>query len=74
MARNSAVKRRDGFWIEVRTKGSNGPGIVLVRNSHEEMMRTVRLYQITKDVNILGEFRKGKKVESKPTVKSKVKS
>jgi hypothetical protein len=56
-------KKKDGFWLEVRNRGEKS-GIVLIRDSYEEMMRSARQYATTKEVIILGEHKHGKKVES----------
>ena len=56
-------KKKDGFWLEVRNKGSKSGGIILIRDSYEAMMLASRQYQATKDVIILGEHKDGKKVE-----------
>jgi len=56
-------KKKDGFYVEVRNKGAK-TGIILIRDSYEAMMQTVKQYQNTKDVIILGEHRKGKPVGS----------
>lgn len=53
---------RDGFYIEIRNKGSK-TGIKIRRDTKEEMMRAVKEYGKTKEVIALGEFKKGKKVE-----------
>lgn len=64
-------KKKDGFWFEVRNKGAK-TGMILIRDTHEAMMQAVRQYQNTKDVIILGEHRKGKKVEEVKPRKQKV--
>jgi len=56
-------KKKDGFWLEVRNKGSKSGGIILIRDTYEAMMLASRQYQATKDVIILGEHKDGKKVE-----------
>jgi len=55
-------KLRDGFYIEVRTKGAKS-GIKLRSETYEEMKRSVVHYRKTKEVSILGEYRKGKPVK-----------
>ncbi len=55
-------KLRDGFYIEVRNKGSK-TGIKIVRNSKEEMQKAIKDYSKTKDVIVLGESKNGKWVE-----------
>ncbi len=53
---------RDGFYIEVKNKGEKS-GIVLVRNTKEEMLKAIAQYSRTKDIAVLGESRNGKWVE-----------
>jgi len=53
---------RDGFYIEIRNKGSKS-GIKLRRDTKEEMTRAAKEYAKTKEVVILGEFVKGKSVK-----------
>ena len=52
---------RDGFYIEVRSKGS-ASGIKLRMETKEEMHKSISRYKKTKEVTILGEFRDGKPV------------
>lgn len=52
-------KLKDGFYIEVRNKGSKS-GIKLRRESIEEMDKTILEYEKSKDIVILGESRNGK--------------
>ncbi len=52
-------KLRDGFYIEVRNKGSK-TGIKIVRNSKEEMQKAIKDYSKTKEVIVLGESKNGK--------------
>lgn len=53
---------RDGFYIEIRNKGAQ-TGIKIRRDTKEEMMDAVKEYQKSKEVIILGEYKKGKKVK-----------
>lgn len=53
---------RDGFYIEVKNRGDKS-GIVIVRNTKEEMTKAIRDYSRTKDVSILGESRNGKWID-----------
>ena len=57
-------KYRDGFYIEVKNKGAKS-GIVIVRNTKEEMLKAIRDYSKTKEVSILGESRNGKWIDQK---------
>ena len=57
------LKKKDGWYLEVRNKGAKS-GTVLIRDTEEAMHLAARLYQNTKDVIIMGEHRNGKKVES----------
>ncbi len=67
-------KKKDGFYIEIRNKGTKGPGTIIIRDTYEAMMQAARMYEITKDVSILGEHRGGKRVEeSKKSRSSKAK-
>lgn len=52
-------KLRDGFYIEVRTKGSKS-GIKLRSETLEEMKQAAIQYGKTKEVTILGEYKNGK--------------
>ncbi len=55
-------KLRDGFYIEVRSKGSK-TGIKLRSDTLEEMKQAVVHYGKTKEVNVLGEYKGGKPVK-----------
>lgn len=55
---------RDGFYIEVKNKGDKS-GIVIVRNTKEEMLKAIRDYSRTKEVSVLGESRNGKWIDKK---------
>ncbi|WP_338105767.1 hypothetical protein [Psychroserpens algicola] len=61
------IKFRDGFYIEIRNKGKN-TGIKLHRDTKEQMMRTIKEYEQTKDVIILGESKNGKWVNKTPVL------
>ncbi|MCB0401421.1 MAG: hypothetical protein KDD41_05015 [Flavobacteriales bacterium] len=52
---------RDGFYIEVRNKGSKN-GIRLRRESRKAMEAAVKEYQRMKEVVVLGEYKNGKPV------------
>ena len=53
---------RDGFYIEVRTKGSNS-AIKLRSESREEMNNSAEHYSKTKEVTVLGEYKNGKTID-----------
>lgn len=55
---------RDGFYIEIRNKGAL-TGIKIRRDTEEEMKSAIKEYQKSKDVIVLGEYKKGKKVKGK---------
>lgn len=54
-----AKEYRDGFYIEVRNKGSL-TGIKIIRKSKDEMLQAIKEYEKTKEVIILGESKNGK--------------
>ena len=65
-----AKKLRDGFYIEIRTKGS-GSGIKIIRESEEEMIQAIKEYEKSKEIIVLGESKNGKWVkESHAVVKT----
>jgi hypothetical protein len=64
------IKKKDGWWIEVRNKGAK-TGLILIRESQQAMMQAVKQYETTKDVIILGEHKNGKKVEDKEKERKK---
>jgi len=55
-------KLKDGFYIEVRNKGSKS-GIKVRRDTRDMMMRAVKEYERSKEVIILGELVNGKFIE-----------
>ena len=61
------IKFRDGFYIEIRNKGQNA-GIKLHRETKDQMLRTIKEYELTKEVIILGESKNGKWVEKAPVL------
>ena len=67
-----AKEYRDGFYIEVRYKGSL-TGIKIIRKSKEEMMLAISEYGKSKEVVVLGES-KGGKWTNKPEIYQKVDS
>lgn len=58
------TKLRDGFYVEVRNKGSRS-GIKIRRDTKEAMLLAVKEYKRVKDVIVLGEFKNGKAVSDK---------
>jgi hypothetical protein len=52
------AKLKDGFYIEVKNQGGNG--ILVRRDSREQMLLAVEDYSRTKVVNILGEMKNDK--------------
>jgi len=61
------IKFRDGFYIEIRNKGQN-TGIKLHRDTEAQMLRTIKEYESTKEIIILGESRNGKWVDKTPVL------
>jgi hypothetical protein len=61
MARPIPVKKKlkNGFYIEVRNKGSRS-GVIIGRDTKESMLRAAKIYEISKDVIILGGSEDGK--------------
>lgn len=65
-----AKKLRDGFYIEIRTKGATS-GIKIIRENEEEMIQAIKEYEKAKEVIVLGESKNGKWVNPRPaTVRS----
>jgi hypothetical protein len=60
-------KLRDGFYIEIRAKGS-ASGIKIIRQSEDEMIRAVKEYEKSKEIIVLGESKNGKWVNSKQSI------
>jgi len=58
------IKKKDGWWIEVRNKGAK-TGLILIRESEQAMLQAIKQYETTKDVIVLGQHKNGKKVEDK---------
>ena len=56
------AKLRDGFYIEVKNQGGNG--ILVRRDTKEQMLMAAEDYARTKNVTIRGEMRNDKWVES----------
>lgn len=53
------IKLKDGYYIEIRNKGANS-GIKLFSSTEDQMQRTIKIYERTKDVVILGQSKNGK--------------
>ena len=56
-------KFRDGFYIEIRNKGSKSGGIKLRSDTEEQMQRTIKNYERTKEVIVLGESKDGRWID-----------
>jgi hypothetical protein len=63
---------KDGFYIEVRNKGSKS-GIKLRRDTKTEMLQAIKEYERIKDVTVLGESINNKWVDDKRPKKIKKK-
>lgn len=59
---------KDGFYIEVRNKGSK-TGMKIRRETQQELEQMVKDYSKTKEVIILGESKDGKFVDGDPKSK-----
>ena len=72
MARSIPVKKKlkDGFYIEVRNKGSRS-GVIVGRDTKELMLRAAKIYEKSKDVIILGGSEDGKWVSKSELKKLK---
>ncbi|MGJ8661920.1 MAG: hypothetical protein ACSHXL_07775 [Bacteroidota bacterium] len=55
------AKLRDGFYIEVKNQGSSG--VLVRRDTREQMIMAAEDYARTKVVNVLGEMRSEKWVK-----------
>ena len=64
------IKFMNGFYVEVRNKGSVSKGVIVRSISKEDMENTIKQYQkINKDVIILGEHKDFEWVDGKPASK-----
>lgn len=63
------VKLRDGFYIEVKSKGA-AKGTKIRRDSYNEIQSAIRQYKTAYEVNYLGEFKNGKTVAAKEKSKA----
>lgn len=59
------TKLKDGFYIEIRNKGSKS-GVKLYSETKFQMERTIKVYERSKEVFILGESKNGKFVNKEP--------
>ena len=50
---------KDGFYIEIRNKGSK-KGIKIRRDNKEQMLSAIKEYERNKDIIVLGEAVNGK--------------
>ena len=50
---------RDGFYIEIRNRGSK-TGVKIRRDTEEQMKMAIKEYEQSKDVVVIGEVSKGK--------------
>lgn len=55
------VKLRDGFYIEVKSKGAQ-KGTKIRRDTYTEIQAAMRQYKNAYDVQYLGEMKNGKKL------------
>ncbi|MGC6432872.1 MAG: hypothetical protein ACON4M_01605 [Crocinitomicaceae bacterium] len=55
------AKLRDGFYIEVKSQGSSG--VLVRRDTREQMMLAAEDYSRTKMVSVLGEMRNDKWID-----------
>jgi hypothetical protein len=55
------AKLRDGFYIQVKNQG--GSGILVRRDTKEQMILAAEDYSRTKEVNVLGEMRNDKWID-----------
>ena len=63
-------KLKDGFYIEVRSKGSKS-GIKVRSETKEKMNEAAVRYGKTKDVTVMGEYQNGKPIDKVKKVKKK---
>ncbi len=58
------VKLKEGFYIELRTKGSSS-GIKIRRDTREEIDLAIKQYEKSKIVTYLGQVKDGKWLDGK---------
>lgn len=61
------TKLKDGYYIEIRNRGSKS-GVKLYNATEMHMERSIKMYERSKDVIILGECVNGKFVNKDPKV------
>jgi len=61
------VKLRDGFYIEVKSKGAQ-KGTKIRRDSYNEIQTAIRQYKNAYEVQYLGEMKNGKRVAPQKAV------
>ena len=59
------TKLKDGFYIEIRNKGSRS-GVKLYNATEMQMERSIKMYERSKEVIILGECVNGKVLYKEP--------
>lgn len=59
------TKLKDGYYIEIRNKGSRS-GVKLYSTNETQMRRTIKIYERSKEVIILGQSVNGKFVNKEP--------
>lgn len=62
------TKLKDGYYIEIRNKGSKSGGIKLYSATKLQMHRAIKMYERSKEVIILGESVNGKFVDKEPVL------
>tara|TARA_B110000046_G_scaffold136959_1_gene143200 strand:- start:222 stop:458 length:237 start_codon:yes stop_codon:yes gene_type:complete len=55
---------KDGFYLELRNKGSNS-AVKIRRENMEEVEKTIKQYEKVKIVNYLGEVKSGRWLDGK---------
>jgi len=59
------TKLKDGYYIEIRNKGSRS-GVKLYNATEMQMERSIKMYERSKEVTILGECVNGKFLTKEP--------
>jgi len=67
------TKLKDGFYLEIRNIGSKS-GIKIFRETKQEMDDAKEMYDKTKDVIVLGEYKNGKPLDAKKAKAAKAKA